>query len=162
VAHPLRRQDREITDPAEIDRILSEAHYAVIALVDGDEPYVVTLSCGYDAPRKRLCFHVATAGRKLEIIERDSRACVTVIEDLGYKTGECAHPFRSVVMEGRMRVVSDPAETRQAMRVLIGQLESPDDAEQVFSRNKLEDDAPLKRFKMLVFEIADITAKEGE
>lgn len=160
--HPIRREDREITDPAHIERILSEAHFATVGLADGDEPYVVTLSCGYDAPGKRLCFHVAPAGRKLDIIARHPRACVTVVEDLGYKTGECAHPFRSVVMEGRMRLVTDSAETRQAMRVLIGQLESAEDGERVYARNKLDDNASLERFRMLVFEIDEMSAKEGE
>ena len=58
MTHELRRADREITDPAEIDRILSAAKYATIALADGAQPYVVTLSCGFDAGRQRLCFHV--------------------------------------------------------------------------------------------------------
>ena len=160
--HPMRREDREITDPAEIGRILSEARFATIALADDDEPYIVTLSCGYDASAKRLCFHVAPAGRKLDVIAANPRGCATVIEDLGYKVGKCAHPFRSVVMEGRMRLLTDAAETRQAMRVLIGQLETADDVQRVFARNKLDDDASLERFRMLVFEIADTSAKEGE
>ncbi len=160
--HPLRREDRAITDPAEIDRILSAARFATIALADAGEPYVVTLSCGYDAVQGRLCFHVAPEGRKLDIIQRNPRACVTVVEDLGYKLGECAHPFRSVVMEGRMRLVSAPDEMRETMRVLIGQLEAPEDAAEVYSRNNLDDDGALVRFRMLVFEIENMTGKEGE
>ena len=74
MSHAMRREDRAITDPAEIDRILSEARYATVALADGAEPYVVTLSCGYDARRRQLCFHVAPAGRKLDIISRNPRA----------------------------------------------------------------------------------------
>jgi uncharacterized protein len=162
VPHPLRREDRAITDPAEIGRILSAARFATIALADAGEPYVVTLSCGYDAAHGRLCFHVAPEGRKLDIIARNPRACVTVVEDLGYKRGECAHPFRSVVMEGRMRLVSAPAEMRETMRVLIGQLEAPEDAAEVYVRNKLDDDGALTRFRMLVFEIDDMSGKEGE
>ena len=87
---------------------------------------------------------------------------MTVVADLGYKTGECAHPFQSVVMRGAMRLVTAPDETRDAMRVLIGQLESADDAETVFARNHLDDDSALSRFRMLVFEIDDVSAKEGE
>jgi uncharacterized protein len=162
VPHPLRREDREITDPKQIDAILAAARYATIALADGDAPYVVTLSCGYDADGRRLYFHVAPAGRKLDIIARNARACATVVDDLGYKTGECAHPFRSVVMEGRMRLITEPAETRAAMRVLIGQLESASDGEAVYARNNLDEEAALARFRMLAFEIEHATAKEGE
>ncbi len=159
--HPLRREDRAITDPAQIDAILAGARYATIALADGDEPYVVTLSCGYDAAGERLLFHVAPVGRKLDIIARNNRACATVVDDLGYNEGACEHPFRSVVMEGRMRLIDDPAEMRAAMRVLIGQLEGVSDAETVYARNKLDDDAALARFRMLAFEIEDVCAKEG-
>ena len=162
MSHPLRREDRAITDPAEVDRILSEARFATIGLADGDEPYVVTLSCGYDRDGRRLCFHVAPVGRKLDIITRNPRACATVVADLGYKSGECAHPFQSVVMEGRLRVVTDAAETRGTMRVLIGQLESGENASVVYERNRLDDDAALSRFRMLVFDIEHLTAKEGE
>ena len=162
MAHPMRRTDRQITDPAEIDRLLCQARYTTIALVDGDEPYVVTLSCGFDSAKRRLCFHVAKAGRKLDIIARNPKACATVIADLGYKHGECAHPFESVVMTGTMRVVEDPAEIREGMRVLIGQLETEEDAATIFERNKLDTDGGLARFTMLVFEIESATAKHGE
>jgi nitroimidazol reductase NimA-like FMN-containing flavoprotein (pyridoxamine 5'-phosphate oxidase superfamily) len=162
MAHQMRRTDREITEAAEIDRLLSQARYATIALADGDEPYIVTLSCGYDAANGRLCFHVATAGRKLDVIARNPKACATVVADLGYKSGECAHPFESVVMTGTMRLLEDPQDIRAGMRVLIGQLESVEDAEAVFARNKLDSDEGLKRFRLLVFEIEGLTAKRGE
>lgn len=162
MTHPMRRHDCAITDPATIDEILSAGRFATIALCDGDEPYVVTLSCGYDAERKRLCFHVATAGRKLDIIAKNPRACATVVQDLGYKHGECAHPFRSVVMTGVMRVVDDAEDVRAGMRTLIGQLETPSDAESLFARHKLDTDEGLKRFRLLVLEIDDVSAKQDE
>jgi nitroimidazol reductase NimA-like FMN-containing flavoprotein (pyridoxamine 5'-phosphate oxidase superfamily) len=161
MAHAMRRADRQITDDARIDRLLAEARYATIALADGDEPYVVTLSCGFDRANRRLCFHVAAAGRKLDIIARNPRACATVISDLGYKPGECAHPFQSVVMNGTMRILEEPGEVRDGMRVLVGQLETAADAEAVYQRNKLDEDAALQRFRLLVFEIEDATAKQG-
>jgi nitroimidazol reductase NimA-like FMN-containing flavoprotein (pyridoxamine 5'-phosphate oxidase superfamily) len=162
MAHPMRRSDREITDAAEIEGLLSGARYTTIALADGDEPYVVTLSCGYDAAKRRLCFHVAPKGRKLDIIARNPRACATVIADLGYTQGKCEHPFESVVMTGDMHLLDDPDEIREGMRVLIGQLESAEDAETVFARNKLDSDEGLTRFRLLVFDIQDWTAKRGK
>jgi len=162
MTHSMRRHDREITDPSSIDEILSAGRFATIALCDGTEPYVVTLSCGYDAVRKRLCFHVATAGRKLDIIARNPRACATIIDDLGYKHGECAHPFRSVVLNGTMRLVEDPDDVRVGMRSLIGQLETPADAEAIFEQHKLDTDQGLDRFRLLVLDIDDVSAKQDE
>jgi nitroimidazol reductase NimA-like FMN-containing flavoprotein (pyridoxamine 5'-phosphate oxidase superfamily) len=162
MAHPIRRTDREITEAAEIDRLLAQARYATIALADANEPYVVTLSCGFDAAGQRLCFHVAPVGRKLDIIARNPKACATVIADLGYKDGGCAHPFESVVMTGTMRLLEDPDEIRSGMRVLIGQLESAEHTEAIWARNNLDADEALKRFRLLVFQIEDLTAKRGE
>ena len=117
---------------------------------------------GYDAHGNRLCFHVATVGRKLDIIARNPRACATIVVDLGYKPGECAHPFQSLVIEGRMRLLDDLDEARRAMRVLIGQLEGDDAVEGLFEHHELERETVFKRLGVLVLEIEDITAKEGE
>ena len=162
MTHELRRHDLEITDPAEIDRILRSAAHATIALVDGTRPYVVTLSCGYDAARNRLCFHVAPMGRKLDVIDANPLACATVIHDRGYSTGECAQPYESVVVFGNMRVLEDPDDIRAAMRTLIGQLESPEAEAAIWERNQLDTDEGLVRFRMLVLEIDDGTAKSGQ
>lgn len=162
MTHELRRHDLEITDSAEIDRILRAAKYATIALADGAQPYLVTLSCGYDAPNHRLCFHVAPKGRKLDIVAENPLACATVVGDLGYKRGECAHPYESVVMFGRLRLLDDPNEIRDGMRALIAQLESPEGGTDVWERNKLDTPEALRRFRLLVFEIEELTAKTGQ
>jgi uncharacterized protein len=160
--HELRRNDLEITDPAQIDRILSAAKYATIALVDGDRPYLVTMSCGYDRKRNRLCFHAATTGRKLDLIAANPGACATVIADLGYKRGECDHSYESVVLFGKMRVLEDLADAREAMRILIGQLESSEDEPAIWERNGLGAVEGMGRCRMLALEIEDLTAKTGQ
>lgn len=162
MTHPMRRSDRAITDPGEIDAVLLGGRWATIALADGDGPYAVALSYGYDPERRRLCFHVAPEGRKLDAITRDPRACATVVRDLGYNAGACEHPFESVVLFGTMRVVEDAEDRRTAMRTLIGQLEGADGAEIVWQRNHLDAETPFRRMKVLVFEIERLTAKRGK
>jgi hypothetical protein len=161
MTHELRRHDLQITDPAQIDRILTSARHATIALADGDQPYLVTLSHGYDAARNRLCFHVALKGRKLELIAKNPLACATVVSDLGYEAGKCEHPYESVVLFGRMRVLEDSDDIRVAMRTLIGQLESAENGSAIWARNNLDSDGAITRFRMLVFEIDGVTAKSG-
>jgi len=158
----LRLKDREITDPVVIDQILGAGRFVTIALCDGTDPYVVTLSYGYDAPGRRLCFHSARAGRKADIIAANPRACATVVVDRGYAHGECAHPYRSVVMTGHMRVIDDTAEAREAMRVLALHLEGPDQMQEVWNRNGLADDAAFGRVSMLEFRIESLCAKQGQ
>jgi uncharacterized protein len=157
--HPMRRHDRAVTDLARIDRLLAAARYYTLALVDGDEPYVVTLSYGFDPEARRLYSHVAPAGRKLDIIAADPKACGTVVHAGEYLDGECKHPYESVVLCGRMRLVEDPAEERHGMRVLMGQLESDPDAS--WDRNQLDGESPWRRLRVLSFDIEMVSAKQG-
>lgn len=155
----MRRSDREITDQANIDRILGTGKYTTIALIGDDGPYVVTLSYGFDAENRRLYFHVAHEGRKLDMIAADPRACATVLSEKGYNHGECEHPFESVVMHGTMRVVTEEDEKLRAINCLVDHLEQDPDG-YWFSRTwKLAD--RLGGFTALAFEIGEITAKSG-
>jgi len=117
------KAESEMKDRSELDRILKEGKYAAIAISDGDGPYVITLSYGYDTERDCLYFHTARKGRKLDTITKDPRACATVIEDLGYQPGKCDHHYRSVVIHGRVRQVEDPDEMLHALNVMIDHLE---------------------------------------
>lgn len=155
----LRRTDREITDPVWIESILERGRYCTFALVDGGEPYVVTLSYGYDAAARRLYFHTAHEGHKRDVIAAEPRACGTVIIDSGYMEGACEHPFESVVLRGRMRPVTDDAEKLHAIHTLVNHLE-PDPETYWASRPwKLED--RIRGFSALAFEIESVTAKQG-
>lgn len=157
--HNMRRADREITDAEHIESILTRGRYASFALVDRDMPYVVTLSYGYDAEARRLYCHVAHEGRKLDIIERSPRACATIIIDAGYNSGECEHPFESVVMDGALRKVVDDAEKRHAIHTLVGHLE--DDPDGYWESRKWSLDERIDGFSALAFEIGTISAKQG-
>jgi hypothetical protein len=156
----MRRTDRQILDPGRIRGILEQGRYVTIALCAGDEPYVVTLSYGYDAERARLYFHVAHEGEKLDIIAENGRACGTVIIEQGYTQGECEHPFESVVLRGALHVVVDPDEKRRAIEVLVNHLESDPAGYWASRRWKLED--RIEGFTALRFDIEEMTAKQGK
>jgi uncharacterized protein len=158
VFHHPRRTDREIADIDRIERLLREARFCSIALYDGS-PYVVTLSFGYDDHSRRLYFHCASEGRKIDAIAHDPRAAATVVLDRGYKHGECAYPYESVVLQGSMRLVDDPAEKIHGLRVLVEHLEDGPDA---FSTMGLDDPARVDGVSVLAFDIELFSAKEGE
>lgn len=158
--HEMRRADREITDPARIDDLLKRGRFITLALVDGVEPYVVTLSYGYDSQSRRMYFHVAHAGHKLDVIAVNPRACGTVVLDGGYNQGECEHPFESVVVRGTLRIAEDPAEKRNAIRALVGHLEP--DAETYWASRTWDLEDRLGGFKALMLDIESVSAKEGK
>ena len=120
----LRRPDRAIDDPTELDRILSTTKYVSVALCGPDLlPHVVVMSHGYDAERNCLYFHSARAGRKLDLLRLNPNVSVLAVEDLGYKTGQCSHSYRSVHVTGRLEEVTDPDEVLHALEVMIRRLE---------------------------------------
>jgi nitroimidazol reductase NimA-like FMN-containing flavoprotein (pyridoxamine 5'-phosphate oxidase superfamily) len=156
----MRRQDRQVSDPVQVDSIIVRGRFCTFALVDGEAPYVCTLSYGYDACGRRLYSHVAHEGRKLDVIRRQPVACGTIIIDHGYTQGECEHPYESVVMEGVFRIVEEIDEKQHALQVLIAQLE--DDPGAYWESRGLDESRHVERFTALCFEISSVSAKQGK
>jgi nitroimidazol reductase NimA-like FMN-containing flavoprotein (pyridoxamine 5'-phosphate oxidase superfamily) len=155
----LKRADRELTEPEDIARILRDGKYATIAMVHDGEPYLVTLSYGWDPTANALFFHMAQSGRKIDALAADPRVCATVIADGGYVVGQCKHEYRSVVMTGTIRVLTDPAEARAGMRVLIGALE--DEIDPLWARYNLDGEKQWGRLSIARLDIEAITGKAG-
>lgn len=155
----LRRTDREITEPDRIEALIREGQYTTIALADEHGPYAVTLSYGYEPDSGRLYFHCAADGRKISALTGDSRACASIVHDRGYKMGECAHPYESVVLHGRLRRVEDAEEKLHGLRVLIEHLEDHPDA---FSHMGFDDPKRADGVTVLCFDIESRSAKQGE
>ncbi len=155
----LRRDDRAITGTEHVDRLIAEGRFATFALANDNEPYCVTLTYGFDREARRLYFHVAHEGQKLDWIARNPASCGTIVHASEYSHGECAHPYESVVMRGRFRVVDDPAEKAQAIRTLVWQQER--DPEPYWASRQLDDPKRTNGFTALAFEIEHVTAKKG-
>jgi nitroimidazol reductase NimA-like FMN-containing flavoprotein (pyridoxamine 5'-phosphate oxidase superfamily) len=103
----MRKKEREIKKTGDLVDILRDGKYTTVAMCRNDEPYVVTLSYGFDEAENILYFHCAQKGLKLEFLNDNPEVCATVIQDKGYKKGKCAHAYRSVVFWGKMTVVDD-------------------------------------------------------
>ena len=107
--HP-RRADREITDLNEIQRILENGKFCTIAMARENEPYLVSLSYGYDKANKRLYFHCASEGEKLDYIYKNPYVCATIIEDHGYMAEDCDHLYSLLIIRGKMDLAADISE----------------------------------------------------
>ena len=157
--HMQNRKDREIISQEELNRILKQGRFVTIALCRGDEPYIVTLSYGYDASRHALYFHCARQGLKLDFMRDNPRVCATVIEDGGYIPDECAHAYRSVVLWGQLSVVGKQDEREHGMRVLIEHLESnASQIERLFGNAA----GSWERMQVLRLTIDEMTGKAGQ
>jgi nitroimidazol reductase NimA-like FMN-containing flavoprotein (pyridoxamine 5'-phosphate oxidase superfamily) len=121
--HPLRRQEQEIKDVNELKAILAKTQYVTVAMCRDDEPYLVTLSHGYDEKQNAIYFHCAYEGKKIDFLKANNRVWGQALIDRGYVQGQCDHLFASVQFSGQVSFVADAAGKRHALSVMIRQLE---------------------------------------
>ena len=142
---PMRRKEYEITDTAVIRRILGRATLCRVAMVDGSEPYLVTMNCGWDG--EHLLLHGAIQGRKLDILRANPRVCVEVDEDIQLvteETGEeCTAIYVTVIGTGTVSFVLDCSAKTRDLNIIIGQCH-PGVPEEVFSDTALSSVAVLE------------------
>lgn len=155
----MRRQERQITDQDEIREILTQGRFAVISMCRNNEPYIVTLSYGYDPVHNTLYFHSAAEGLKIEIIKENPNVCATVIDDKGYIQRECAHAFRSAVIYGKISIITDIEEKKHGIEVLLDHLE--EDPGVIREKYRLDNEESFGKAAVLRLEIENITGKKG-
>lgn len=156
--HLHNRPDRELKSETDINAILKNGKFAVISMCREYEPYIVTLSYGYDSERRALYFHCAQRGLKLDFIAANNKVCATVIEDGGYIKGECEHEFRSVVFWGNMQVVKELEEKKHGMNILLQHLEGQDP---VIRQKMLKAEGSYSKMEILRLDIEEIHGKAG-
>ena len=123
-----------------------------------NEPYLVTLSYGFDSSRNSLYFHCANEGLKLDFIRENPNVCSTIIEDKGYKKNECNHAYRSVILRGKMKRVKDIWEKQHGFNVLLYHLEvNPE----MLKKKLFKTNEPYESTCILRMDIESIQGKEG-
>lgn len=152
----MRRNEKEIKNKEELIDILKKGKYTTISLCKKNEPYIVTLSYGYDDEKHSIYIHCAKEGQKIDFIHANPYVCGTVIEDNGYKDG-CGQAFRSVIFRGKMEIVESLEEKKKGLDILIEHLE--DDPIPVKDKF-LNKESSYERLGMLRLEIIDLSGKE--
>ena len=95
-------------------KILKEQPRGVLSVIGDDGyPYGVPMDHLYSEEDNRLYFHCAREGHKLDAVNACDKVSYCVM-DSGYrKDGEWALNINSVIVFGRMRVVSDEDKKRE-------------------------------------------------
>ena len=128
----MRRSDREVTDPAKVREIMERCQVCRLGLRDGERVYVVPVNFGLweREGKKYLYFHGAREGRKADLIRSTGYACFEM--DTGYRLrgGEQAcdytAAFQSVIGEGTVAEVTDPAEKELGLNAVMHQITGRD------------------------------------
>ncbi len=99
----MRRSDRAITDPQELESVLREGAVCRMGLCDEGKPYVVPMNYGYRDGSVFL--HSAAEGRKIDILRRNPSVCLEFEKDVELVPAEAACSFsmkyRSVIASGK-------------------------------------------------------------
>jgi uncharacterized protein len=157
MAYHVNRTDREITNPEALEEIIKRNRIAVIGMCRKNEPYVVTLSYGYESNEKMIYFHCAKKGQKIDFLKDNPNVCITIIDDHGKKEDECSHSYRSVVIKGKMVFVDNEQEKINAVRILINHFEKNPGK----LMEKVETNSGLwQRTQMLKIRLNRVTGKE--
>lgn len=113
----MRRKDREITDPEQIELLLARARILRVAFCDGNRaPYLVPVNYGYVCREGRytLYFHGARAGRKYELSKSSPVVGFELDADYSLIAGDSAcrysAVYQSIVGTGTLSLVENEEE----------------------------------------------------
>lgn len=110
------RRFRQALSFEECSEVLRQGTSGVLAVYDGQTPYAVPLSYVWDG--EKIFFHCAKAGHKLDAIAHNDSVsfCVIGLDDV--HGAEYTTYFRSVIVFGKVRVLTDDGERRRALELL--------------------------------------------
>jgi nitroimidazol reductase NimA-like FMN-containing flavoprotein (pyridoxamine 5'-phosphate oxidase superfamily) len=153
----MRRSDREIRDPGEIEDIFRKADVCRVAFADNNFPYIVTMNFGYSAGEKWVIyFHCARKGMKLEMLAKNDRVCFELDVDHELYSGEKACDtgmrYRSVVGWGKIGIVKDENEITHGLDLIMSHYSG--------NGNNVYDKALLEKVIILRLDISEMTGKK--
>ncbi len=122
----MRRQNRQVTDMAEIQKIIDEIKVARIGMFDGKQVYVVPLNHGYEMGEDGTIIfylHCAKVGRKVEILKENPQVCIELDgrHDLMSADAPCDHSFyyASLIGNGEVQFVEEVGEKEHALSLVM-------------------------------------------
>jgi len=150
----MRRDEREVRDRGEIERILEKAEVCHLAFAVQNEPYVVPLCFGYE--EGVLYFHSAPEGIKIDMIRANQRVAFQATGEFRIVQASTAcgwgARYRSVAGTGTASIITDAEEKRKGLDVLMRHYtEGPFEYER----------GPLDGSVILRVQIDTITGKES-
>ncbi|MCE7742700.1 MAG: flavin-nucleotide-binding protein [Candidatus Heimdallarchaeota archaeon] len=119
----MRRKEKAIEDIEELQNILHTVKHITVAMCQDNEPYLVTLSHGYDPKEHCIFFHCASEGKKIDILKENNIVWGQALVDEGYIQGACDHLYATVQFKGKVRFLEDFEEKKAALELMINKLD---------------------------------------
>ncbi len=108
----MRRFKQQVSEE-ECMRVLTECKRAALA-VNGEEgyPYAVPINFYFDPDSRRIYFHGAKEGHKIDAMQKDDRVCFTAWDEGIRREGHWEFDVTSVIAFGRVKKVEDTEKIR--------------------------------------------------
>ena len=134
---PMRRFKQQISEE-ECIRVLTTERRGVLSMIgENSYPYGIPLNHWYNPENGKLYFHGAKSGHKIDAITKDNRVSYCVY-DAGYrKDGDWALNVTSVVVFGRISMVTDEAKINMIGENLLRKFTDDEDYIQREIKNAL-------------------------
>ncbi len=114
----MRRFKQQISTEKCVEILKNEPRGVLMVLGDDDYPYGIPIDFYYDEREKKIYFHSAKQGHKIDAINRHDKASFCVY-DQGYrKEGEWSLNINSVIAFGRLRLMEDQEKVIEKLRLL--------------------------------------------
>jgi len=117
----MNRNDREITDINEIEKIINNAKVIRVAVCENNRPYVVPLNFGYK--EKCIYLHSLKKGMKIDILKNNNNVSFEVDGDheliKSDKACNFSMSYKSVVGFGKAYFISDLKQKKHALDIIM-------------------------------------------
>ena len=108
------RRKGQLLSSGECVEILERGTSGVLAL-SGDDGYPYAVPISYVYTSSKLYFHGAKTGHKIDAIKRSDKASFCVVDQDKVMPEEYTSYYRSVIVFGKIRILGDPKEIREAI-----------------------------------------------
>lgn len=121
----MRRKDRQVTEPAELLKILQECKVCRLAMQDEQGLYIVPLNFGYEwnDDRLMLYFHSAKEGRKIDLLSQSPAVAFEMDCDHQLIASDiaCRHSYayKSIIGNGNACLINDVDEKTKGLSLIM-------------------------------------------
>jgi nitroimidazol reductase NimA-like FMN-containing flavoprotein (pyridoxamine 5'-phosphate oxidase superfamily) len=150
------RRKKQLLSNVETIEILKACTSGVLG-VTGDDDYPYTVPLSYVYKDRKLFFHCANEGHKIDGIKKNDKVTFCVIEKDEVIQSKFTTHFRSVIVFGRAKILTEDSERQYALESLVEKY-SPDYIEE----GKREIEGDWNRVYVVEVKIEHMTGKAAK
>jgi uncharacterized protein len=111
------RRKQQVLPQSEVVSVLEKNSSGVLGVI-GDDAYPYTVPLSYVYKDNKLYFHCAKQGHKLDSIQKNAKVSFCVIDQDEVIPEKLTTLYRSVIIFGKAKILTDDAERRNALEYL--------------------------------------------